>query len=448
MMKKITAIYSAYRLSILILLTTILFGCEKTKIQFGQDFTDNSYSNIILVDTITAELSTVYSDSVPTSASGTMLAGDYVDNIFGKVTAKSFFEVSPPAFTELPTSSTFDSLELILRPGKTYYGDTTYDIQLSVYQLKNELLFPLYQTQFFNNNDFDVDPVPLGSINTLLSPNNTDSISIRLNDATGKNLFELYKSKDYAMQSTPNFLTYFKGLQLAASSTGMHAVYGFHDSVIMRLHYHVTDIFSENKFLDFPFYNNDNKQFNQVKTERSGTPLSVFNSTNNEVVSTSTNNTAFIQPLTGLMAKVKFPTIRNLLLRPDYLKILKAELVVKPVKGSYNGNMPLPTELLAYTTDQRNFFGSPLASVVSGASASETGNLTTDPIYNENTFYTYDVTSYLQQQILVSTANQNGLLLAPPVASSIAGIRRAIIGDQKNTQGPLQLKIYYVSVNP
>ena len=99
--------------------------------------------------------------------------------------------------------------------------------------------------------------------------------------------------------------------------------------VIMRLHYHETDVFPQSKFLDFPFYNNDNKQFNQVKSDRTGTPLSVFNSTNKEIVSTSTGNSAFTQILTGFMAKIKFPTLRSLLLRPDFVKILKAELIIQ-----------------------------------------------------------------------------------------------------------------------
>ena len=447
-MKKKGTTYLKCSLLFLILSAIFLVSCEKTKIQFGQDFADNSYSNIILVDTITAELSTVYTDSVPTSASGSMLAGNYKDNAFGNITAKSFFEIAPPPVTELPTTSAFDSLELIIRPDKSYYGDTTYNSLLSVYQLKTELTFPLYQTQFYNTTDFEVDPNPLGSINALIAPNNTDSVSIRLPDVMGKDLLDLYKSKDYVMQSATNFLPYFKGLQLAPSPSGMHAIYGFHDSLIMRLHYHVTDVFSENKFLDFTFYNTGNKQFNQVKTDRTGTPLSVFNGTNKEVVSASTGHSAYIQSLTGFMAKIKFPTLRALLLRPDYVKILKAELVIKPLKNSYNAVTPLPPQLSAITTDQSNIPGTSLSSIASGALIPETGNLITDPLFNENTSYTYDVTSYLQQQILVSAANQNGLLFVPPAPASQISLSRVILGDQENTQGSLQLKVYYVSVNP
>jgi len=448
-MKKIGINYYKYYLLFLILSAVVLVSCDKTKIQFGQDYVDNSYSNIILVDTLTAQLSTVYSDSVSTTASGSLLAGNYNDNVFGKLSAKSFFEIVPPALTDLATNAAFDSLELIIRPDKSYYGDTTFNSQLSVYQLSNPLVFPLYQSQFYNTTDFSVDPNALGNVNTLIYPNNTDSISIRLSDAVGKNLFDLYKTKDYIMQSSSNFINYFRGLQLSATAGNMHAIYGFRDSVVMRLHYHETNVFNESKYIDFVFYNNDNTQFNEVKADRSGTPLSVFNGPNKEVVSTITNNVAYLQNLTGFVPKIKFPTLRSLLLRPDFVKILKAELVIRPVKNSYNSITPLPPVLYAVPTDQSNTLGSPLNYVsTAGIVTTQTGSLVTDPVYDENTEYYYDITSYLQQQILISTNNQNGLLFVPPTPASLSTLNRVIIGDQKNTQGGLQLKIYYVSINP
>ena len=229
----------------------------------------------------------------------------------------------------------------------------------------------------------------------------------------------------------------------------MHAVYGFKDSVIMRLHYHVTAVFTQSKFLDFAFYNSDNKQFNEVKSDKTGTPLAVFNSTNKEIISTATGNRAYSQYLTGFIAKVKFPTLRSLLLRPDYVKILRAELIIHPLKNSYNSITPLPPQLLAVTTDQSNNMGPALSYATStGSPATQTGNLVVDQLYNENTTYTYDVTSYLQQLILVSSSNQNGLLLVPPNPTSISTLNRVIIGDQKNTNGAIQLKLYYVSINP
>jgi Domain of unknown function (DUF4270) len=416
----------------------IFSSCEKTKIQFGQDYVDNTYTNIILVDTLSPELSTVYSDSAATSASGAILVGNYIDNTFGKISAKSFFEVIPPVLSDIATNSAYDSLVLILRPNKTYYGDTTTISHLSIYQLKTQLEFPANQTAFYNTTDFVVNNTALGSLNTFISPNKTDSVFIRLNDTKGQELFNLYKSQQYEIQSNENFLKYFKGLQIASTGGNMQGIFGFHDSVIVRLHYHETNLYREHKYMDFNYYN-DSKQFNQVIANRTGTPLSVFNTINNEIVSSSTNNTAYIQSITGFVAKIKFPTIRSLLLRPDYLKILKAELILKPVKNSYNYYTPLPAQLSDVTTNQSN---TTLGSTLS------TANVVIDQLYNEDTYYSYDVTSYLQQQILVMEANQNGLLFFPPDADFSSKLNRAIIGDKKNSSSRLQLKLYYVSINP
>ncbi|MDQ2862227.1 MAG: DUF4270 domain-containing protein [Bacteroidota bacterium] len=436
-----------YTFLFLIMVVGFFTGCQKTPIQFGEAYVDNSYSNIILVDTLTPQLSTIYTDSVATSASGKILVGSYTDNIFGKITTKSFFEVSPPAVADLETSATFDSLELIIRPDKSYYGDTTFPAKISVYQVTNNLTFPLYKTQFYNNTDFPVDPISLGSFNALIYPNHTDSIAIRLSDAKGLELFNLYRTKDVSMQSTTNFLNYFKGLQVSSSPSGMHAVYGFNDSAKMRLHYHVTGVFTESKYLDFSFYNADNTQFNQVKSDRTGTPLAVFNSSNKEVASTATNGEAYLQYLTGFTPKIQFPSIRTLLLRPDYVKILKAELIIHTIDNSYNGYMPLPPKLYASPTDLSNVFGSPLTNKSDGSY--QTGSLLLDPIYQENTSYIYDVTSYLQQLVQVSaTNNGNGLLLLPPSPANITTLNRMVIGNKQNTKGSIQLKLYYVSVNP
>ena len=444
-MKKIVTIFLKYRLQFLILSALAQISCEKTKIQFGQAYVNNTFSNLVLVDTLSTQLTTVYSDSVATSGSGVILAGNYNDNTFGKIAAKSFFEVAPPSIADLASNSVFDSLQLILIPNKSYYGDTTFNSQLSVYQLTNQITFPLYQTSFYNNTDFAVDPSPLGTISQQIYPNITDTVFIPLSNTKGKELFDLYKSDDYVMQSIGNFLPYFKGLQLASTSANMHAVYSFRDSITMRLYYHQTDVFITNKHLDFTFHNTDNTQFNQVKSDRTGTPVSVFNSTNKEIISTASNNSIYLQYLTGFLPKIKFPTLRNLLLRPDYVKILKADLIIKPLKNTYNSITPLPPQLLAITTDQTNTFGTTLTNATGGF---QTGNLVIDQIYNENTAYDYDVTSYLQQQILVSSANQNGLLLVPPSTAWISTLNRAVIGDQKNAQGSIQLKLYYVSVNP
>src|ERR1700690_473387 len=113
-MKKFSIDYFKYCLLFLILTTIIFSACNKPQIQFGQAYVDNGYANIILVDTFSANLSTVFRDSVITSGSSTILVGNYKDPYFGNVTTKSFLELQPPPVTTLDPKSAYDSLVLIL----------------------------------------------------------------------------------------------------------------------------------------------------------------------------------------------------------------------------------------------------------------------------------------------------------------------------------------------
>ena len=444
-MRKGTTILFERPALLLILSALVVTACQKTPVQFGQAYVDNSFSNVVLVDTITPELTTVFTDSVITNGSNTVLAGDYTDPYFGRISASSFFELSPPAVPQFSNNAVFDSLKLILIPNKTYYGDTSTNANLSVYQLSNEMNFPEFQTVFYNNTNFAVNASVGGSFNGRIYPNITDSVFVTLPGALGQDIFSQFLQNNLTIQSAANFLPYFKGLRVSSTSGSMSAIYGFKDTATMRLYYHETSTFIDNKKLDFTFYNGDNTQFNRVVSDRTGTPLQIFGGGNSEQPSAATGNSAYLQYLTGFLPKIKFPSLRDLYLRPDFVKILRADLVIKPVNGSYPPELSLPPILYASETDQNNFPGSDL---IDATSNFQTGNLELDNLYNQNTQYTYDVTSYLQQQVNIGYSNQNGLLLIPPSPTRINTFNRAVFGDKTNTQGAIQLNLYYVSVNP
>src|SRR5580698_9365980 len=107
-----------------VLATCVLAGCDKPNINFGTTFVNNNNTNIIVVDTFTASLSTVALDSFPTAGTGTMLIGRYNDPYFGNITSRSFLQMGIPSIPGLTYQSAFDSLSLIMRVNKNYFGDT------------------------------------------------------------------------------------------------------------------------------------------------------------------------------------------------------------------------------------------------------------------------------------------------------------------------------------
>jgi len=442
-MRHIPVVSYLISLTFFSLILSLTIGCQKTAIQYGQQYIDNGITNIILVDSISPVVSTIYKDSVPTSQSGALQVGSYTDAFFGKTTANSYLQLTIPTLTDLRDNAQYDSLVLLMKCNGAYYGDTTLPVSISVNQLTQEIKFTENQTSFYNINSWPANSSPLGTRTLQLRPLTGDSANIRLSDAKGLELYNMIKTKDPILKDNILFTDYLKGLKI--SSTSNNNIFGFKDSVIMRLYYHQTDITRDSKYFDFAFFNKP-LQFNQITADRSGTPLAALNTQNNEIFSTSTGNVGYLQPATGLYLKISFPTIRKLLERSDFVKIIRADLVVKPVINSYNGYFPLPPVLNGAETDGANEPGVSLTSVANGAASLETGNLAIDDVYGTNTNYTYDVTGYLQQEITNAAINKDGILLLPPSTTRFSTFNRLVIGDFQNVKSKIQLNVYYISV--
>jgi hypothetical protein len=433
-------------LPVILLLFTISAGmasCEKETIDFNSPFVDNNSTNIILVDSSTLELSTIYVDSFPTSGSGTLFAGNYTDPKFGNISAESYLQIGLPPAVTFPLGSVFDSAEIILKLNKTYYGDTSVPYTVSVHQLTESLQFSDKQSASYNIDSRVYNPTPLGTKQMIVRPNNTDTISIKLPQAFGQDLFDKLNTNAIEIQNIEQFLNYFKGIAITGNSAN-NLIIGFSDSAILRLHYLRPGLISQDATVDFNIIN-PAYSFNHITASRAGTPLAAIGPGNKQLFSDQTGNAAYSQFISGVMTKIRFPYILNLLNLPGFVKIISAQLVVKPVSNTYTSFYSLPPQLILSTTDQYNAPGPPLTvyNPGTGSSFPQDGNLVIDYIYGTGTAYTYDVTSYLQAQIAITQNNKNGLLLIPP--SPTVSLDRVIVGDSKNTMNKTQLKVYYVS---
>jgi hypothetical protein len=155
--------------------------------------------------------------------------------------------------------------------------------------------------------------------------------------------------------------------------------------------------------------------------------------------------------MANAVVKLNFPTIYSLLLRKSYIQIVKATLYIRPLNGSYNPQTvwQLPPALYLYQTDLHNGFGSALTG---SGSATQNGNLQYNVVTGDpqllGTYYTYDLTAYLQSLINSpgAVAQDIGLLLAPQTSSMYSTYNRLILGDGNNANGKMVLQIQYISV--
>lgn len=423
-------------------------GCKKAYIQFGEQFIDAGITNIVMVDTITPVLSGIFRDSVPTSQSGTILTGSYNDPVFGQIAASSFFVLaSPSGIPDMHISAAYDSLVLQMRSDSSFYGDTSIAQRFNVHQLSSAIAFGEDKTYLYNRSNFPVYATPLGSAIIAVRPSLKDSVTIRLGDTKGQELFALIQSKSQEVQTSADFEQYFNGIRISPGDNTAHAaVYGFSDSITMRLYYHESNPYLTGKYIDFVLTSR-NRQFNRVQYDRSGTALDIAIPETKEIPSALTAGSVYTQALTGVLLKMRFPTLRSLLARSDYIKIMKAELTIAPSKGTYSSNYMLPPQLVASSTDVNNQLGGYLASMGStGSQSIQYGGLITDWLYGEDTRYTYDVTAYMQSEIGNSADHTNGLIFAPPSPEYNTKLNRLVVDDNNLGMGGVKLKIYYISV--
>ncbi len=442
------------KFSIIVLLLLIIgtIACKKVDIQFGSDFVDAGTTQIIKIDTFSAELSTVFVDSFPTSGQGTTLVGGYKDPIFGTIATQTYFQVAPPNYEDIYDNVLFDSLTLILKLNRNFYGDTTKPVRINVSRVTDKI--EPYDNGFtlYNVNSFNVDPVVLGSKDVLINPNQTDTISIKLNPALGQELLNMYTKKSDTIKTAETFLNYFKGLRISSNSNS-ELLFGCSDSVKLRIQYKKKDLFLLDRNIDFVITNR-NLHFTNISVDRSTGSANIKDLGNGigkvkEKSSRLSNNTAYLQSAGSVITKIKFPSVKDLLKAPNFAKILSARLIVRPVAGSYDRQFFLPPSLRLSTTTSLNQIGTDLTQMsATGSQQTQTGNLFTDYTYGINTAYSYDVTNYIKYAITDPYNEVNGLLLSPPSGNYQTLFSRIAIGNNSINvpNSKIELQIYYAAV--
>ena len=442
-----------------------LVSCQKQPtVTFGQTYLDdNNSANIVVVDTSTVSVSTVFVDSTATAGTGYLQVGRFMDPSFGTITTRAFMQVAPGSLPTLTSFDNYDSIGLILlfKKGNPFYGDSTILQTFDISQVDTLYELPTFSNGFFSNSSLSINPIPLGSATASIKPNIPfssqgigDSVKIRLDDNLGKTLYNMIYNKSDTINKQAVWLKWFHGLCIAPGAASQGAIYGFQDSAVMRIYYHEAAAYATQKFIDFDI-TQKSFQFNNVTVDRSTVPLQHLNlPTQSKQIppatpSTATSNAGYIQGATGLNMKMTFPYLGSIALRPDYLSVLRAQLIVRPVPGSWSTSLPLPPQLTIYYSDLNNLESQVLTSTTTGGV--QNGNMTVDYLHPLNTAYSYDVTNFVKAQITNHsvTAKDFGLMLSAPSPSNVTSFARAVLADGTYPVNQrVTLSVYYIALYP
>lgn len=400
---------------------------------------DNLKSNmrIVLTDTCTVNLITVREDSIATSGLGVAWVGRFKDKYFGTISAISYLPFSLPAYNVV-ASPVFDSLSLTIKCYSDYYGDTLSPQKIYVYKLNKKI--ELYNDgHLYNSSSVPIDySTSIATIIIKPKPSLKKTIETRLPDEMGNDLLDKFMNQSTEVSNIDNFSNYFKGFALIPDNTDSSLISSFltkDSSVCISLYYHYFNPDKINESIIFPI--NSSLQFNQIIQNSQGTLLEKLSIKNKEINSTSTDNQAFIQGITGIHTNIEFPYLHTFKLLGEYVTIIGAQLYIKPVKGSYNDKTLLPDSITLNVLNEANDqLGS--ANIL----------LIKDNInYNENTRYELDITSFIKDQSGAFGIDKKIMSLNLPLTKKKNPLRRLVFGDSQNLKNQLKVELKLMIYN-
>jgi uncharacterized protein DUF4270 len=440
--------------AIALLSCSLFVSCDKVNIPFGNSLQTGD-PNLSYFDTYKVSVQTLQIDSFITSGKQTFTIGYNKDTAFGTIHAGSYVQLNLPAKNPLFNQDvSFDSLQIILKPQGSYYGDTTLPFLFKVYQVSEPIQNtptisdPNASPIFYNPRNFAFNPTPIGQNTVRVYPKRGDSVIIRLADAVGQDMLNKFKTADINVSTQAYFQNYFNGLYIDVDSSATNTLYNFssfNNSVVVRLYYKLHGAAVVQSHLDFTY--TVANQFNHINYNHAGTPLAAFTPFQDRqlINSAQTGNHAYYNSSTGYFVKISFPDILNLKTLYSYVRVVGAQLIIPQSPSMYVYPYKLPTPLYLFQTDDNNAAGSVIYGVDGNA---QNGNLFVDNQYGQSTQYTYDVTNFITELLSQNnTSSGLALLLAPTNSLGDLSLERLIINDQTLTKD-IQLKLYVLGINP
>jgi hypothetical protein len=427
-------------LPLLFLFVFIFFSCsdKDQTFEIGNKYVDVK-TNLRFVDTLTVNSFSVRLDSIHTSTYKTILIGKHDDPELGEIWARSYFRVGLPSSIDLPNDAVFDSVQLILSYNKYYVGDTMNSCTIKVHRL-TQIMKATEDGYLYNTSSFSYNPDVFGSVTFMPRPNSGDSVKITIDPAFGNQLFDLCMDENVRITNLDNFLYFLKGLVVSFDDAS-DIILGFKSSTsipMIRIYYQYFDYDVKHKYLDFPMidanlqfieYGINNPKIEFPQQQKYKLPVQL------------TNNVSYIQGGLGIVTRLEIPFLRSLLELHQNIKVLRAVLVMEPLKNSYR-HISLPDSISLYYTDNQNRFVS--AVLDKATQKTELASLTVDEVFQEDTKYTIEITDFINYKLTEESDDTPALLVIITPNRIYKTVDRLILGSQLHTNNDIQLKIYYM----
>ncbi len=427
-------------------------GCNKD-ISLSLDSSRDETIGLVPIDTVSAKVSTYQLDDIPTSATGTMLVGKNTNAVTGSMKSTAYMRlgIGTISSASIPDDAVLDSVTLVLTPNKYSYGDTTQLQKISVHRVTEEITQtqidltkpvderPVFVTSaaIFSKQKFAYENTPLAELTFKPRIQSADSLFFRFNSTISNELFTMIKNNDNRIQNSTSFQEYFKGLALVPDNST--ALIGFKDTVFLQVHYSFLNN-EGTKSVGKQYFSIDNKsyQYNQIESDRSATKFATMTLANPQLVSEKTDGNVFLEGSTGVVAKIEFPTLLELVNNPS-IAINKAELVIEVPNGSAT-IFDQPQSLVLMVASNN---GNPISLLTAPYSTTtQQATLVRGNDFGSNGTYTFNLIEYLTK-IKTTAYNNTSLYLSLPTSGLFSTGNRLILAKDNENDPKIKLNILY-----
>ena len=419
-------------------------SCTSQYMEIGNNWTEVN-ERVVMIDTCSVDISSIVLDSVKTSGGNAVYAGIRESSYWGRMALSSYLtfkltedfeDSSTPEYEE---KVIFDSLILYMVPDSTFCGDTLLPMTLQAFRL-SETVELNDDEELYSHSEFGYDSTPIAEETFYPRPFRGRPVEIRLSDELGQEMLEMLVDGDESMEDDDSFREYFKGILLKGSEP-TSSIMGFkgQDTLCMMKLYYSTQDYAEHEGHVLDFHLDSTYLFTHVEADFSGTYLDGISG--EETSSTATGNMAFLSGMCGICTKIGFPYLNNLRGIWDHCSAASAELVVHPLPGSYckQNYSSLPSTLNLYIMDENNISTGGAITGNDGETL-QSGSLTYDDMmFPENTYYTYDITDFINDQFGKIGVNKQYLQMIDPEYGYTLG--ELIIPDRYTTDCQIKLII-------
>lgn len=418
-----------------------MYSCYDENNNYGEKLVDTSFRNIH-IDTSTVIVTTVFIDSLETSEKNVALIGAYKYPLWGTASASTYLTFSRPSYnTDIDETVILDSLVLLLTPTGYFIGDTTKTQTFSVFRLTEKIILN-DNGYLYNKDKVNYDPTPLGTFSYIPRPNSGEMLEFRLSDSWGNELLSLFHSRDNSV-SSDHYSEYMKGIVIIPDIPTSHSVLAFNineddSTVSLALRYHV--ISEKENEAELIFQSSIETQFNHIEHDRSGTLLENYTETSAEIPSSQLDNTSIVMGGTGWYTRLDFPHLNNLREQGEFVEIQSAYLKIYPKLGTYSDFNPLPEELYLYIVDENNVVTDAVMDYFGDEVQSST--LKKDDIFHENTYYYFDITDFMKEELGALGIYKHSLQLVLNTDDYTKTLKNLTLNNQQ-TDYPITLELTY-----